>query len=113
MARKERVTIAIDGQMLKRIDRLAAAKKQSRSAWFSETIADGLDQEEAAVKVFTDPLLRETLVKAFSAPGMLQQFAAAVGDELSQDQLKLFESRIAGVVAESKAAPVMKVKKKK
>lgn len=94
MAARTRVTITVDGPMLRRIDRIAAAKKQTRCAWFRDVVADAIDQDEAAVKVFTDPLLRETLLKAFGQPGMLKAFAEAVGTELQTDQLKLFEERI-------------------
>lgn len=100
MASKERVTIAIDGDLVKRIDMIASAKRQSRSAWFEQAARDAMDQEEAAVKFFSDPLLSGAFLKAFSQPGMLKNFAEVIGSDLEPDQLKLFEQRISGLVRE-------------
>lgn len=112
MARKITVTIAIDPEDVKRIDRITSVSKQSRSAWFREAIRDAIGQEEMAVKFFTDPVLRDTLTRVMSQPGVFSHIARAMGEDLPDEQLQLFRERLAGVI-EAPAMPAAASKKKK
>lgn len=108
MAKKLKISIAIDADDVRRIDHLASAQKVSRSAWFQNAIQDAIGQDEAAVKFFTDPLLRDTFVRVFSQPGVFAQMAKAMGEEVSPDQMHLFRDRLAGVVEPKKVSEVKK-----
>lgn len=113
MARKITVTIAIDPEDVRRIDRITSVSKQSRSAWFREAIRDAIGQEEAAVKFFTDPLLRDTFTRLMSQPGVFSHIARAMGEELPDDQLQLFRDRLGGVLEPGKVPASVPAKKKR
>ena len=106
MARKVRISIAIDSDHLKRIDRITATTKQSRSAWISAAIADSIGQDEALVKFMTDPLLAGTFTKALSQPGIFDHLAKAIGAELTDEQLRLFSDGLGTVADLAKGAGV-------
>lgn len=94
MARKHRLTVSIDGDVIARVDRLAKAERRSRSATMEALLKDGLDQTEATVHAFANPVLRDAFIKAFAQPEVVRQFAAVMGQEVSEDQLRLFQAGI-------------------
>lgn len=110
---KTKVTLTLDTELVKRVDEIASAKRQSRSAWIEASMRESIDQDEAAVKFFSDPMLSGAFLKAFSEPGMLKQFAQTIGSDLEPDQLKLFGERVSGLVPEPQPVKDTKAGKKK
>lgn len=115
-ATKTKVSIAMDRELHSWIARIAKAKRQSVSGLIEGLVREGIEQEELAVKVFSDPVLSQTLVKAFGNMDTLKTLASLLGDELSDDQLRLFTERVTGITSvacpdvEKKALQVMGVK---
>ena len=111
MAKKLKVTIAIDGKLVHRVDRLAKARGISRSAMLCELVADVIGEEELFVKAANQPLLMQSLMRAFAQPGVLRQMAQVMGQDMSDEQLELFQ-RATSQLASSMAPEVQPAKGK-
>lgn len=87
---KKRVTITISPDVLRRVDRVAKAQRVSRSAWLEAAALSELGQAEMFVKVLQQPELVRSLLSTFANPAVLRQMAAAMGEEVTDEQMKLF-----------------------
>lgn len=96
MSRKAKITmtVSIDGSLVERIGRLAAATGQSRSSWVESQLRNLVDDEEIGVKALTDPVVGPALVGMFKDRDVLRGFAKLVTDQLSDKQLGLFAERV-------------------
>lgn len=109
MARvKQPVTIGLDGSLVKRIDRLAKAVGQSRSAWIEGQIRDAIDNEELGIQVLTDPVTSTVFASLFKDRDTLRGFARLLGEQLTDDQLRLFTDRVEKLVGKEKRASKVK-----
>ena len=88
--KKQRVTLTLDAAVVKRVDRVARSTKQSRSAVVEGLLRDGVDDQELFVKAMTDPTLRATFGQIFGSRDFLRQMVNVMGQDVSEDQLKLF-----------------------
>lgn len=109
MTRKRKISISVDDELMERIVRLAGATRRSISATIEQQIRDGIEQEELAVKVFSDPSLARPLIQAFGNPDVLKGIAAHLGAEMDPVQMKLVFDRIFEATAAS--APLAGKKK--
>jgi len=92
MARNmQRVSLSIDPKLWRRVERLAKASKRSRSDVVCGFIRDGLDDAEVFVKAMSNPVLVDAFSKVFASRDVVKSMASVVGEELSDEQLKLFE----------------------
>ena len=88
------VSITIDPDVLERVDRLAAARVLARGRLIEEFIADGIEEEELFVKVSSQPVLMQALMRAFAQPGVVKELSAVMGQDLSEQQLNLFHQAV-------------------
>jgi hypothetical protein len=65
---------------------------------------ESIDQEETFIKATQSPILMQALARAFSAPGVLKQMAATVNDELTDEQLNLFQRAMGQLEAKASGA---------
>lgn len=98
---KRRITLTLDPALVKRVDRMAKATRESRSAVVEDLLRDGLEDQEMFVKAMGNPLLRESLGRAFASKDVLRQMAAVIGDDLGDDQLELFTRMMDGFASPS------------
>lgn len=98
MARQKiKLSVSITHELVKRLDRIAKAAGQSRSAMIERLIRDGVDDAETAVQAFTDPLLLQAFAGAFGNRDVLKAMASAVHEEMTDSQLDLFVDRLKGL----------------
>ncbi len=93
------ISITIEPELLKRLDDLADAQGVARSQLIEKLISEGIEGEEMAVRALTNPVVMQAMVGAFRDPTVLRAMAVAVGQELSTEQLQLFQ-RAMGAVSE-------------
>ena len=91
MAKRIVVSVSIDADLAKRIDDHAAALNQTRSAFCERLLADGLADEADAVRALQNPVIAQALMSAFGDRRVLKEIASVIGDELSDQQLTLFQ----------------------
>lgn len=87
---KTTVTIAIDPELLKRIDKLAKAMAVSRSRFFELSMREHLADQELGIQAFTDPAIMGPMIKLLGNRDWLRAAAKAFGEEASDEQLTLF-----------------------
>lgn len=93
MAKKRkarRVSLSLDEQVLKRIDRVAEAQQRSRSQTVEGLVLDGLQGVEGFVQMMGNPVLREHFAQALAQPGVLSELAATMGRQLDPGEMELF-----------------------
>ena len=93
-AKKLKLSITLDAELTKRVDRLAKAAKSNRSKVIEDLVADALEQHETMLKAATDPVVMGAMMRAMSDPGVLRGIATAVRSDLTDEQLKLFTTAV-------------------
>lgn len=106
---KQKITMSVDIALVARIDKLAAAVGQSRSAWIEALLREAIEDEETSVKALTDPVVGPALLNMFKDRDVLRGLARVMSEELRPDQLQLFADRVSKLAGEkpraSKPAP--------
>lgn len=110
MAQRVAFTISLQPGVAKAIDDLADAQGISRSALVLRWITEKMEGEKHTVAIFANPVVANTIIKAFAQPGVLRALADAVGEKLTDEQLELFH-RTMNVATEEAAAVVASGKK--
>ena len=82
-AKKQRVTLAMSGPVLRKLDRAAKAVGLSRSAVAEQILADGLNEGEMLMAALSNDTVRRAFAKAMTTPGVAGAVAEAMGHELS------------------------------
>lgn len=94
MAARVRVTICMDGAILRRIDRVARSTGMSRSRWIEGQLVDAVTSEETAIQVVTDPVLGPAIMGVFADRGVVTRMVEVMKGELSSKQIELFQERL-------------------
>ena len=89
-AKKLKLSITLDAEVTKRVDRLAKATRSNRSAVLEALVIDALNQNEAAIKASADPVVMGAFMRAMTEPGVIRGVAEVLRHDLSDEQLKLF-----------------------
>jgi hypothetical protein len=90
---KERITVTLDPALLERLDVIAEARGDSRSAVIERCVRYGLAEEERFLKVMENPVTRAVFEVLAESPMLMSSIATVVGDELSPGELeKIAES---------------------
>lgn len=88
---KQILSLSLDVELVKRVDNLADANGMSRSAMVESFIESGIDQEELKIRAFTNPVLREALMKSFSSPSVVKALLKGMKDEVTPQDMQLFQ----------------------
>lgn len=94
MARRVRITITMLPDILHRVDRIAKAQGFSRSEYLERMTRDALARDEVTVKAMTNPTIMAAFARAIGQEQVLKSLAGVLGDELADDQLKLFTDAV-------------------
>ena len=114
MARKKsKTSIALDPELIKRLDRVARAARQSRSELITDLVESGLGQAEMMIKATADPVLMAAVGKVMADPGVLRNMVAGLRSELSDEQLELFKSRLDSMTTEAMQQAAVNARAKK
>jgi len=92
--KKGRITIAISGDLVRRVERMAQSEGRSRSDYIERVLEQAVSQDEVAVKALSDPTVGRALINTFSDPAVLQGLAKAIAADLDDDQLRLFDQKV-------------------
>lgn len=87
MMAKGFVSVRMDEELMRRLDAVAEATSDTRSAIVERLVRNGLDDAERFLKRFENPVLREAW-GVLTSPGVLKALAAAAGEELTPEQLE-------------------------
>jgi len=102
------LSITIDPDLVRRVDELADSLGQSRSAFISRLVKEGVDSEGDAIRAFQHPVIGPALLKAFSDREVIKGIADVMGENLTDQQLLLFRQVMNGLTP-----PVELVRKKR
>jgi len=80
---KERITVTLDGDLLARVDQVAEARDDSRSAMIERMLSNQIEFEEGFVKKMENPIVRNLAKLLTSSPALLDAIAVAAGDEFA------------------------------
>lgn len=99
MSSRERVTLTLDPTVLSRIDQVAQARDESRSATIERILRNGVAEEERLLESIGEGVEGRIIAFLLQSPQALSVLAKAVGDELDQEQLAKLKTDGPGVVA--------------
>lgn len=106
------ITLGIDADLVKQLDAVADAQDISRSKFIERLLRDELAGSEQALKVLGDKKLGPVFLKLFGSPEFMQNLAAALGEQLPENALPLFERKLRGAAEETiKAAKEIRPKR--
>jgi predicted transcriptional regulator len=89
--KRQKLSITLEAEIVKRVERLAKLAKTNRSRMLEELVMDAIEQTETNLKLAVNPAVMQAMMSAFSQPGVLRGFADAVRADLSDDQMRLFQ----------------------
>jgi hypothetical protein len=92
------ISITFDPDLLRRVDELADALGQSRSAFIARLVREGVESEGDAIRAFQHPVIGPALLKAFSDRDVLKGMADVMGEQLTDQQLLLFRQVMVNLV---------------
>ena len=88
--RKITVTFSVDPDLVKKVDRVAKSFGLNRSVWIEKTLRNAVSGDEMGVKMLTHPGFAEAFVQILTDPNVLRGLASAMGEEISDEQMRLF-----------------------
>jgi hypothetical protein len=97
--RKVKVSVALSPELIKRVDRMAKALGQSRSQVIEDLIDAGIQDSEITAAAMTNPVIVQALMGAFGRPDVIRQMASSMKQDLTEDQLHLFQNAMVGMTA--------------
>lgn len=95
---KERITLTIDPAVLARIDSVAEARQESRSATVERILRNGVEEELHLLKTIGLGIEGKVLAYLLQSPKALQRLAQVIGAEITPDNLAAIEAEGPGVV---------------
>lgn len=92
--RKVILSVAVDPELVQRLNRVAKAMKMSRSRAVQELLERGIDDTELVAAATTNPLLMGAFARAMNEPGVLRSLVGSMKQDLTDDQLGLFSRQV-------------------
>ena len=99
------LSVYIDADLLRRLDRLAAARDVSRSKLVEEMLLDQLGNSELHVAAMTNPTIVNALMGAMARPEVLRAMSSAMREDVDDEQLQLFQRAINAATEKRAARP--------
>lgn len=84
------ISLRLPADLLGRVDALAGAKHETRSAMIEHLLRDAIDSEELLVRAMTDPIVAPAILGAMAQPEVLRAMTATMRQQLTDEQLQLF-----------------------
>lgn len=102
MAQRERITITIDPAVLQRIDAIAQARKESRSATIERILRNGARDEEDTLEKVGTGIEGRVMAILLHNPQILNVMSKLVGDQLTNDEITRLQDGGSNVVEAGK-----------
>ncbi len=80
--RKAKVTVALDREVLRRVDAVAGARGDSRSSVIERMLCNGIGDEEKFLRAMENPVTRAVTQAVTSSPWLIEKIARLVGEEV-------------------------------
>jgi hypothetical protein len=92
MPAKDRISLTIDPDILARIDKVATARGESRSATAERILRNGVEDEEEMLGSLGQGIEGRIIAHLLKSPRTLRKLAEVVGAELTEDKLARIEA---------------------
>ena len=99
------ISLRLPADLLTRVDQIAGAKGESRTASIERLIRDGIDDEENFVRMATDPVVGPAIFGAFAKPEVVRALMQALRQDLTDEQLDLFQRGVSTLDQQLHAKP--------
>ncbi len=90
MAARPHISISMEAEILKRVDKLVKLTKSNRSRLIQDLVSEGLDWNESSIRATSNPLVMGAFTRAMSEPGVMRGLATAMREDLTDEQMVLF-----------------------
>jgi len=113
MADRHRTTLTLEQTLTDRIDAIAQARDESRSATIERMLRNQIEEEEKVLNQVGTGIEGRIMALMLENPKILNAMSKLVGESLSDEQLARLESGGSGVVAAGKRYRSYKPRNKK
>lgn len=113
MANRDRITLTLDHTLTKRIDAVAQARDESRSATIERMLRNQIEEEEKLLAQVGTGIEGRIMALMLENPKILNTMSKLVGESLTDEQLARLESGGSDVVAAGKRYRSYKAREKK
>lgn len=83
---KDRISITIDPELLKRLRHVADLREQSVSAMIERIVRNEIDSEEEFVRDMESPVMRTIMSAMVNTPGVMEGMAKIIGQSLTPEE---------------------------
>ncbi len=90
---KEKISISIEADLLRRLDAVCEARGDSRSAVIERILRDEMPEEESFLQGMEDPMSRALIATLIRSPAVLKVIATVAGKAISDADLKRVQER--------------------
>jgi hypothetical protein len=111
--KRRATTMALLPSVVDSIDAFARGENLSRSQVVERALVEFLGRQKMVAGVFRNDTVTAAFLKAFSEPGVMKQMAAAMQEEVSDEQMELFQRAVREATAGVKAVHVQQAKRTK
>ena len=77
-------SISFSETLLARLNKAAKLAGMDRSSFMAAAIEEYLDQAEDSIRAMANPKVRDAMLRALAAPGVLRAIGESLGHDLSQ-----------------------------
>lgn len=102
MPDRDRINTTLDHSLTERIDAVAKARDESRSATIERMLRNQIEEEEKVLKQVGTGIEGRIMALMLENPKILNTMSKLVGESLTDEQLARLESGGSGVVAAGK-----------
>jgi len=88
MARKHKIAITIDSDVLGDVDRVAKAEARSRSEIIERAVREHIGVPVEMAKALGNPVVAQAMMEAFGNPDVIRAIAAAMGEKVSKSEVE-------------------------
>ena len=113
MPDRDRINTTLDHALTERIDAVAQARDESRSATIERMLRNQIEDEEKVLKQVGTGIHGRIMALMLENPKILTTMSKLVGESLTDEQLARLESGGSGVVAAGKRYRSYKARNKK
>lgn len=108
---KERISLTLDPDLLRRIDAVCTARNEARSAFIERVLGHVIKEEEEFVSDMENPLYRALVSVIKSSPSVMGAISKLIGENLEGEALEEARRRMAEHIERGKERQAVKKQK--
>jgi hypothetical protein len=94
MANKERITITIDPDVLRRLDKVSDTRGEPRAAMIERILRNNIDGEESMMRDMENPVWRSLISTLLASESVVKAIATIAGENMPPERIREVQAGI-------------------